>query len=163
MARDSAVKERETGKKEGELAPFRPFSALEPLREIERFFEDFARRPMWPRLWGEEFAAPAVDLYDKGNEVVLKAELPGMKKEDVEVDISDHMITISGEKKKEEKVENKDYYRLERSSGRFTRTFTLPENVETDKSKASFHDGVLEVHIPKSAEAQGKKKKLEIQ
>jgi HSP20 family protein len=160
MARESAVKEREAGK--GELA-HRPFSALEPFREMERFFEDFARRPLWPRLIGEEFAAPAVDLYEKGNEVVLKAELPGMKKDDIEVDISDHMITISGEKKKEEKVETKDYYRLERSSGHFTRTFTLPENVEADKSKASFKDGVLEVHIPKSAEAQKKQKKLPIE
>lgn len=149
-----------------EIAPFKE-AWLSPFREMERIFEDIMggrRRSFWPGWAGPEeiAAAPAVDMYEEGNDLVLKAEMPGMKKEDIEVDISDHMVTISGEKKKEEKVERKDYYRVERSSGYFTRSFTLPENAETGKSKAKFKDGVLEIRIPKTEE-KGKKQKVSIE
>jgi HSP20 family protein len=92
--------------------------------------------------------------------MVIKAEIPGMKKEDVNVSITGNTVTISGEKKQEEKVEKKDYYRVERSYGSFCRNFRLPDDVNSDKVKASFKDGVLEVRMPKTKE--GKQKKIEI-
>jgi HSP20 family molecular chaperone IbpA len=103
-----------------------------------------------------------VDIFEDGNDVVVKAELPGMKKEDIDVNISDDVITISGEKKSEEKVEKKDYYRLERSYGSFTRTLRLPAETQTDKAKASFKDGILEVRMPKTEAALQKTKKISI-
>jgi len=86
-----------------------------------------------------------------------------MTKKDIEVNISDDTITLSGEKKKEEKVEKKNYYHLERSYGSFSRSFRLPTDVQTDKAKASFKNGVLEIRIPKTEEAKKKTKKITIQ
>jgi len=137
---------------------------------MEKRFEDFFRRPFsmvsparWPGLReaGGEIA-PSIDIYEEGDEVVVKAELPGMKKEDLEVQLTDDSITISGEKKKEEKVERKGYYRHERSYGSFARSFSLPSEVNTDDAKAEFKDGVLEIRVPKTAEAKKKVRKVTI-
>lgn len=149
-----------------------PSKALSPFEELERRIEDFFRRSFsifgptwWPRLRLPEFEeiTPSVDIFEEAEDVVVKAELPGMKKEDIEVKLTDNTITISGEKKKEEKIEKKDYYRLERSYGSFCRAFSLPVEVQTDKAKAQFKDGILEVRIPKSEEAKRKEKKLLIE
>ena len=110
-----------------------------------------------------EEIAPTVDIFEKNNNVVVKAEIPGMKKEDIEVNLTDNTITISGEKKKEDKVEKKNYYRFERSYGSFCRSFRLPKEVRPDKTKASFKDGILEIKIPETAEAKKRKKKLNIE
>ena len=161
-------KEKAEKSESRELAPLRRETWLSPLREVERVFDEIMggrKRSFWPG-WPvpeEVAAAPAVDMYEEANDLVLKAEMPGMKKEDIEVNISGHMVTISGEKKKEEQVERNDYYRVERSAGYFTRSFTLPENVETGKTKARFKDGVLEIRIPKPAETQEKKQKVQIE
>jgi len=161
------IKEREKGKKEErELAPYRSLFELSPFREMERMFDELmGRRRLFPGLWAEEMAVPmpAVDVYEEENEVVVKAELPGISKEDLDVNITDHTVTISGEKKKEEKIERKDYYRHERAYGSFSRSVTVPEDVEIDKSKARFKDGVLEVRIPRSEEAKKKRKKIEVE
>lgn len=155
-----------------ELVKVEPAKALSPFEEIERRIEEFFRRPFslfgptwWPRLRFPEFEeiSPSVDIFEEGDDVVVKAELPGMKKEDIEVKLTDNTITISGEKKKEEKIERKDYYRLERSYGSFCRAFSLPAEVQTDKAKAQFKDGILEVRIPKSEEAKKKERKLMIE
>lgn len=144
----------------------RPLSIFEA---IEREFEDLWRRPFWapfPRFRMPELmpeVRPSVDVFEEGDDVVVKAELPGMKKEDIDVTLTDNTITISGEKKKEEKVERKDYYRLERSFGSFTRTLSLPAEVASDKAKAQFKDGVLEIRIPKTEEAKKKEKKIVIE
>ena len=95
----------------------------------------------------------SVDIHEEGNDVVVKAEIPGMKKENIHVDINDKTVTIRGEGKKEEKVERKKYSRLERSYGSIVRVVDLPEEVQTDKARASFKDGVLEVRVPKAGEA----------
>ena len=104
-----------------------------------------------------------MDIYEEGNDIVVKAEIPGMKKEEIHVDINEKAITISGEKKKEEKVEKKDYVRLERSYGSFARTFGLPAEVQTEKARATFKDGVLEVRVPKTAEAARRTRKVEVE
>ena len=141
-----------------------------PFEGVEKRFEDFLRKPFslagpawWPGLKevGGEIA-PSIDIYEEGDDVVVKAELPGMKKEDIEVNLSDDSITISGEKKKEEKVERKGYFRHERSYGSFARSFSLPSEVRTDDAKAEFRDGVLEIRVPKTEEAKKRVKKVTI-
>jgi HSP20 family protein len=119
----------------------------------------------WPRFRMPEMeeVSPKVDIFQEGDNFVVKAEVPGLKKEEIEVNLTDDMITISGEKKKEEKLEKKDYYRMERSYGSFTRSFRLPKGVQTDKAKATFNDGVLEVKVPKTEEAKKKEKKIPIE
>ncbi len=93
---------------------------------------------------------PSIDIFEDGGNLVLKAELPGIKREDINVKFVENNIVISGEKKTEQRVEEKDYLRLERSHGSFNRMLSLPDGVNTDKVKASFKDGVLEVRIPKT-------------
>ena len=110
-----------------------------------------------------EEVAPKVDIFEEGDNFVVKAEIPGIKKEEIEVNLTDDMVTISGEKKKEEKVEKKDYYRFERSFGSFSRSFRLPKDVQADKAKAIFKDGVLELKVPKTEEAKKKEKKVPIE
>ena len=145
---------------------------LSPFEEMERRFEDLFRRPFsliepswWPRLRMPEMegVSAKVDIFEEGDNVVVKAEIPGLKKEDIEVNLTGDMITISGEKKKEEKVEKKDYYRVERSFGSFTRSSHLPKEVQTENAKATFKDGVLEVKVPKTEEAKKKEKKVPVE
>jgi len=155
-----------------ELAKTEPLRALSPFEEMERWFEDAFRRPFslltpsrWPRLRVTEMeeVIPSVDIFEEGDNVVVKAELPGMKKEDIDVSIADNTISISGAKKKEEKVERKNYYREERSYGSFTRSLRLPVEVHTDKVKANFKEGILEIRIPKTEEAKKKEKKVVVE
>jgi HSP20 family protein len=143
---------------------------LSPFSEMERMMEDFIRRPftmfpaMWPRTgFLDEELSPAVDVFEEDDAVVIKAELPGMRKEDISVELSDGVLKIAGEKKREEKVEKKNYYRIERSSGSFERRISLPVETQADKAKASFKDGVLEIKVPKSEEAKKKEKKIKIE
>jgi HSP20 family protein len=165
-------------KEKKELLKVEPTKALTPFHEMERRFqemekrfEDFFRRPFslmpsWlPRLRMPEIEeiSPSVDVLTEGDDVVVKAELPGMKKEDIDISLTKDTITISGEKKKEEKVEKKDYYRFERSYGSFKRSFSLPAEVQTEKASAKFKDGVLEIRVPKTEEAKKKEKKVMIE
>jgi HSP20 family protein len=152
------------------LAKSEPASALTPFEEFERRFEDFFRRPLsmispwwtrWPAL--AEEVSPSADIYEEGGEIVVKAEIPGMKKEDIHVDVNERSVTISGEKRKEEKVERKDYHRVERSYGSFVRTFSLPSEVRTEKARATFRDGVLEVRVPKTEEAAKRARKVTVE
>ena len=133
--------------------------------EMERYFDNFFRHPFslmtppvvfrdYPKL-GE--ISPSVDIFEEENDFVLKAELPGIQKEDLNVTITENRITISGEKKKEEKVDKKDYHRVERSYGSFTRNFRLPDNVNGEAAKASFKEGVLEIRVPKTEQTKQKK------
>jgi HSP20 family protein len=153
------------------LAKSEPASALTPFEEFERRFEDFLRRPFsmmetpwwarWPAL--AEEVSPAMDIYEESGDIVVKAEVPGMKKEEIHIDINEKTVTVSGEKKKEEKVERKNYVHLERAYGSFARTFALPAEVQTDKARATFKDGVLELRVPKTAEAASRNRKVAIE
>jgi HSP20 family protein len=141
------------------------------MRDIERMMENTFgrvmdnpfRRPLmgldWPifrhllpegGLMGE--LAPVVDVYEEGNELVVKAELPGIKKENVKVNLVENTLTISGERAEEDTVERKDYLRLERTHGAFSRSLTLPEGLDDEKVHAAFTDGVLEIRIPRHEE-----------
>ncbi len=144
---------------------------ISPFDEAERWLEDAFRRPLslfgpswFPKLRFPEMESvtPSVDIFEDANNVVVKAEIPGIKKEDIDVRLTDDVITISGEKKKEDKVEKKDYCRLERSYGSFKRSFRLPKEVQADKAEAKFEDGILEISIPKTEQAKKKEKKIKI-
>lgn len=133
--------------------------------EMERYFDKFFRHPfslMTTPFGVRDYTkigeiSPSVDIYEEGKDLVLKAELPGIKKDDLNVVITENRITISGEKKQEEKVEKKDYHWIESSYGCFTRSFRLPANVNGDAAKASFKEGILEVRLPKTEETKHKK------
>jgi HSP20 family protein len=163
-------KEKEKEREGKGLAPWQPLSEMARWeREMERVFDDFLGRrirPFWGERWwpaGDAASAPMLDLYDEKDEIVAKVELPGMEKNDIEVHLSDGLLTIKGEKKKEEETKRENYYRLERSMGHFSRTVELPVEVQGEKAKASFKNGVLEIRLPKSEEAKKKEMKVKVE
>ncbi len=99
---------------------------------------------------------PAVDLYEKDDRFVIKAELPGVDKNDIKIDLKDRVLTLSGERTYDNEVKEENYYRKERSYGKFQRAFRLPADVDSDKIKAEFKDGVLQVEVPKPEEHKAK-------
>jgi HSP20 family protein len=99
---------------------------------------------------------PVVDMYEEDNSFVIKAELPGMDKKDISVDVKDRILTLKGERNYDNEVKEENYYRRERSYGKFQRTFTLPVDVEPDKIKADFKDGLLKIEVPKPEEHKPK-------
>lgn len=134
-------------------------------RWFDRMVEDVWRRPLpsllrperwWPAETGMMMRMPAVDVYEEKDSVVIKAEIPGLAKEDITVQLTDSTLTIKGKKKREEEVKEDDYYRCERSFGSFTRAVGLPCEVKADQVRASFKNGVLEVRMPKTDEAKKK-------
>jgi HSP20 family protein len=136
------------------ISPWRPFRELE---EWERRFDDLFGRPLWRLPVEERGWMPAVDVFEKEDRFVVKAELPGMKEEDIDVSVVGDTLSIRGEKKTETEIKEEDYYRCERSYGSFYRSIPLPSNVDANKIEASFDDGVLEVALPKSAKIKPKK------
>ncbi|HEY9051625.1 MAG TPA: Hsp20/alpha crystallin family protein [Gammaproteobacteria bacterium] len=145
---------------------------LSPFEEFDRMFDNFFSRGwMRPSLLGRhdmpdlarpfEGRLPNVDVIDRDDEVLVRAELPGVDKDNVEVTLSDNAVTIKGSTHKEEKDEKGDYYRCEISSGSFSRTVGLPARVDTDKSKAVFKDGVLELKLAKKEKETRRSIKVE--
>lgn len=132
------------------------FSELSRMQEeMNRYFDDFfgeQRRGLSEGAW-----LPAVDVSETDSEMVVRAELPGMTQDDIEVNLQDNVLTLKGEKKQEKKEEKENYHRVERSYGSFSRSFTLPAGVNQDEVKATFKDGVLEIAMPKTEEAKPKK------
>jgi HSP20 family protein len=136
------------------ITPRRSFRELE---ELERRFEDLFGQQMWRLPVEERGRMPAVDVFEKDDKFVVKAEFPGVKEEDIDVSVVGDTLNIKGEKKTESEVKEEDYYRSERTYGSFYRSIPLPSTVDADKIEASFEDGVLEVTLPKSAEIKPKK------
>ncbi|MEJ2285729.1 MAG: Hsp20/alpha crystallin family protein [Desulfobacterales bacterium] len=100
---------------------------------------------------------PAVDLYEKDDHYMIKAELPGVDKNDIKIDLKDRRLTLSGERSYDNEVKEENYYRRERTYGKFQRAFTLPEDVDSEKIKAEYKDGVLQIEVPKPEEKKAKK------
>jgi HSP20 family protein len=98
--------------------------------------------------------SPVVDIYDKGGEVVIHAELPGMKKEDIDIRVENNVLTIRGKKERKEEVKEDGYFRSERAYGAFSRSFSLPTSVDVKKIAAEYKDGVLTLSLPKADEAK---------
>lgn len=155
-----------------EIVKTEPSRLLTPIEDMGRWFDEIWRRPFsalrmpfWAgtgALEAEGFS-PSVDMYETEHEFVVKCDLPGVKKDDIDIDIAHNFLTISGEKCMEEKVEKSNYYRYESSYGKFSRNFELPEGLDIDKAKAHFEDGVLEIKLPKSEEAEKMSKKISIE
>ena len=134
-----------------------PFGDRMSLRNaIDRLFEESFVRPGWG--WIAPLNAPnlAIDIYETKDEVVVKAALPGIKPEQVEVTVTGDTLTIRGEVKEESEVKEEDYIRKERRYGSFSRCVTLPDGLNADKAEATFENGVLTLKIPKSEEAKPK-------
>ena len=117
---------------------------------INRLFYD----PYWPTGRMDDDIGmsrwnPTVDLYEKDDHFVIKAELPGVDKKDIAIDLKDRVLTLSGERSSENEVKEENYYRRERSYGKFQGPFTLPVDVDSDKIKAEFKDGLLQIEVPK--------------
>ncbi|MCL5062760.1 MAG: Hsp20/alpha crystallin family protein [Nitrospirae bacterium] len=149
------------------IVKWSPLKELEDMRkDMDRLFEEFfspitKRRRGWlkPEMG---VIVPNIEMYDRKNEIVVKAELPGVAKEDIDLTITKDSLTLKGETKKEEEIKEENYYAAEISYGSFTRTIALPAEVDSEKAKASFKNGVLEVVLPKREEAKPKEIKIEV-
>jgi HSP20 family protein len=159
-------------KKAGELQKAEPVRTLTPFEEMDRWWESFMPhgwlrhfRSEWPfpGQWERPFETPMpkVDVIDHDEEVVVRAELPGVEKDAIDVSLSETSVTIKAETRREEKEEKGDYYRCEIARGAFARTVTLPDYVDAENARASFKDGILELSLPKVTKA--KRRTLEIE
>ena len=140
------------------IVRWEPFRDLQAVQErLNRVFDEAFRGV--PRGGDDEWAlggswAPSVDIFEHEGNLVLKAELPGVDPKDVDVRVENNVLTLRGERKFETEVKKEKYHRVERAYGTFSRSFTLPNVVDTEKIKADYKDGVLSITLPKKAEAQ---------
>lgn len=135
--------------------PFRDLRSLQD--EVNRLFSTNL-----PRAFGEEGIArgawnPSVDIYENKDQIVLEAELPGMKREDFDLSIENNVITLRGERRFEKQDDSDNYHRVERSYGSFARSFTLPQTVQADEVTAEYRNGVLRVTMPKREEVKARR------
>lgn len=159
------AKKMETTRESGLLAKASQ-GGLGSFDELDSFFDDFLlrKRPRmldWNRAHAPESGFPKVDILDRETDIEVQAALPGVKKEDLEVSVTDHAITIRTSAKEEKNEEKKGkYFRREIMRGEFQRTLSLPDNVDAEKASASFKDGLLKVTIPKAEKS--KRKAIEV-
>lgn len=153
-----------------ELTIWKPFSDLTPFGEFERMKRDMDR--LWdsflegaPRRRSEERGEwlPSLDVSETKNELVVKAEVPGMDPKQIDISLSDGVLTIKGEKKQEKEEKEANYHLVERSYGAFVRSVRLPKEVQSDKINASYKDGILKIALPKSEEAKKKEIKIKVE
>ena len=133
--------------------------ALSPFEEMEKVFDNYFSRgwfhpfhmemPSFTKMKAFEGKTPSVDVIDRDNDVIVKAELPGVDKKDLDISVTKNTVTIKGTTSHEEKEEKGDFYRCEISRGSYSRTLSLPADVDEDKTKAKFKDGILELTLPK--------------
>jgi len=139
--------------------PFRGVSSLQD--QLTRFFDE----PFFRGRFDDSALttwAPPVDIYETENELVFKADLPDIFEKDLDIRLENNMLTIQGERKFEEKIDKDNYLRVERAYGSFTRSFALPNTVDTEKIHAEYKNGVLTVQMPKRAEAKPKQVKVQV-
>jgi HSP20 family protein len=146
------------------IVRFEPFRDLLSLQDrMNRLFDESYRTRSGEEDWALGGAwAPAVDVYEQDNTLVLKAELPGVDPKDVDIRIENNVLTIKGERKFDNEVKKESYHRVERAYGTFTRSFTLPNVVDPAAVKAEFKDGVLRVSLPKREEAKPKQIQISV-
>lgn len=133
---------------------------FDPFRDITTLRDEMNR--LFSRTVGEGGASgsawtPAVDIFDQDEAIVLRAELPGLTPEDIDIEIDDNVLTLRGERRFQEQVDEGRYYRLERAYGQFQRSVTLPQGVKADEISAGFDNGVLTVRVPKADEVKPRK------
>jgi HSP20 family protein len=143
------------------IVRFDPFRELDRIQsEMNRLFEGYngaAERSGGQLVQSGRLWSPSVDVAETQNDIVLRAELPGMKQEDIDIELTGDTLTIRGERKFENEERRENFVRVERSYGRFQRSFTLGVPVQHDRVKATYRDGILEVHLPKSEETKPRK------
>jgi HSP20 family protein len=161
-----------TDKKHGPLVQARsaldPFSLLRRMTsELDRVFEDW---PSLRRRFGDQVSptqaigwSPKIDVFEKDDRLITRVDLPGMKKEDVTVEVADGQLALSGERERESEEKKDNFYRTEREYGSFYRSVPLPEGVKLDEVKATFADGVLEVSVPLPARPEANVRKVQIE
>ncbi|MBN1890281.1 MAG: Hsp20/alpha crystallin family protein [Thermoflexales bacterium] len=143
------------------ITRWEPMREMVTLREaIGRLFDDSTIRP--GSLAGAGFEGPAVDVYQTKDDVIVKAAVPGLDPEDIDVSVTGDMLTIKGEFKQEEKVEKEQYVYQERRFGQFCRQMSLPARVKADKASAEYEHGVLTLKLPKVEEAKPKGLKIKV-
>jgi HSP20 family protein len=149
--------------------PATPLRMLERFAdEVDRVFDDFgfgrwrSRQPWRGFMSGEEMWTPDVEIFHRNTELVIRADLPGLTKDDVKVDVTESQVAIEGERHRQHEEEREGVYRSERSYGRFSRVISLPEGVIADQAKATFKDGVLEITMPAPPEQARRGRRLEI-
>lgn len=133
------------------------FDPLANLRVFEDAFTRFLSEPTSNRPW-----SPSVDIYETENELVLKADLPEVKLDDIDVRVENQTLTIAGERKFEKENSNKGYHRIERNYGQFVRSFAVPNTFDTEHISAEYHNGVLSVTLPKKEAAKPRQVKIEV-
>ena len=140
-----------------ELLQWEPFDGLNRVqsRINELFHEAFGRSRGYPATTSAVWYPP-VDILESGESYLIRAELPGMKKEDVHLEVREGALSLSGERRFDEPATGVKYLRTERVTGKFSRSFYLPQTIKQDSIRATFRDGVLEVHVPKADEAKPK-------
>jgi HSP20 family protein len=152
-----------------------PFALMRRVAEdMDRVFESFGfgRGRFAPRLWSDlperfgepELAiwAPEIEVFEQEGQYVVRVDLPGLKKEDVRVEVTDNALIVEGERRKEQEEQREGFYRSERSYGRFSRAVPLPEGVDTENVKAEFKNGVLEVKLPAPGRQPQPRRQIEI-
>ncbi len=138
-----------------------PFRELMSLREdMDRLFNAFFGKPITEETEG--VWVPVIDIEEDNENFIVSAELPGLKKEEVKISVRGNLLTISGERKQEVETKNKTYHRVERMYGKFSRTITLPSDVDVNKIKAVYKDGVLHITLPKPETMKPKEIEVEI-
>ncbi|MEO0108562.1 MAG: Hsp20/alpha crystallin family protein [candidate division WOR-3 bacterium] len=136
-------------------AIFEPFRDIFSLREdMERIFDSMLGR--FPAERHDYIWSPLMDVEETADALIVRAELPGMKKDEIKISVTGDKLTISGERKREVETKNKSYHRIERAYGRFARAINLPVDVEADKTTATYKAGILELILPKSAKAKAR-------
>lgn len=141
--------------------PFRELTTMQD--RINRVFGDFYRRGSDDDLTSRGDWVPPVDIFENDkHELVLRAELPGIKREDIDIRVENNVLSIRGERKRESEVSDEQYHRVERCCGTFVRSFSLPSTVDTEKVKADYKDGVLSVTLPTREEAKPKQIQVQV-
>jgi HSP20 family protein len=161
------AKER-TRKSERALQARPEKSLMTPWDEMERWFDEFGRRGwlypferVWPEVFPFEGKTPRVDILDRNKEMVVRAELPGVEKDDLDVSVTGHSVTIRAHTKHEEEKEEERYHRREMRYGEYRRTLELPETVDESRVKATFRNGILELVFPRMEKTQQRTVKVE--
>jgi HSP20 family protein len=152
------------------VVPFAPFSIMSRFaEEMERMFEDFGIGRGWlghrlrPGMGeiGQVMWSPQIEIFERGGQFIVRADLPGLTKDDVKVDITDEALIIQGERKQEHEEEREGWHRSERSYGSFYRSIPLPEGIKAEDAKANFRDGVLEISMP-APQREGRRRQIDI-
>jgi HSP20 family protein len=146
-----------------ELTPWKPFEFDRIRKEMDRLWDSFLEGRHIRKSEDDREWLPSVDVSETKNDLVVRAELPGLESKDIDISMNNGYLTIKGEKKNEREEKDENYHLIERSYGSFSRSVRLPKEVQSDKITASFKNGILKITLPKSEEAKKKEIKIKVE